>query len=175
MFTGHVSLHLRWNSCLKTQSVHPLDCNNLPYAGLYIVAGTQLRPCGQRRPDSWVNLSLFISVTWVEARRASSSLSPVTEREHCEPHRWSHLQGGFKPVSHFDSLQQWQTRCGPNSAPDLPSAAMQWTLQAPFYLFQNKIKQAKKLLEGLCFWTYSKGSQTLQHLRQPHKPVRWQQ
>lgn len=79
MFRGHVSLHPRWNSCPKTQNVHALDCNNLPYAGLYTVTGNQLRPCGQRSPDSWVSLSLFISITWVEVRRARSSLSPVTE------------------------------------------------------------------------------------------------
>ena len=79
MFTGHISLHLHWNSCPKTQNMHALDCNNLPYAGLYVVAGNQLRPCGQRRPDSWVNLSFFISIMWVEARRARRSLSLVTE------------------------------------------------------------------------------------------------
>lgn len=79
MFTGHISLHLHSNSCPKTQNVHALDCNNLPHAGLYTIAGNQLRPSGQKRPDSCVNLSLFISIAWVEASRARKSLSPETK------------------------------------------------------------------------------------------------
>lgn len=66
MFTGHVSLHLHWNSRLKTHNMHALHCHRLLSADPYIAAEKQLRPCGQRRPHSQVNLSLFISTLWVE-------------------------------------------------------------------------------------------------------------
>lgn len=151
MFTGHVSLYLRQNSCPKTQNMHALVCNNLPCMGLYIMAGNQLRPCGQRRPDSWVNLSLFIFVPWGEARKARSSLSPVTE---CvSTVNLIHLQGGFKPVSHFwlTPAVTGKTWSKLRSWPSLSWDAVDHA--SPFYLFRNKIKQAKKLLKGLCFWT----------------------
>lgn len=147
MFTGHVSLHLRWNSCPKTQRVHPLDCNNLPCAGLYIVAGNQLRPCGQRRPDSWVNLSLFISVTRAEARRARSSLSPVTEREHCEPHRWSHLQDLSQSLilTHSSSDRQDVVQTQFLTSPQLRCSG---PCNPLFTFFRTKSSRQRSCLEG---------------------------
>lgn len=168
MFTGHVSLHLHWNSCPKTPNMHTLHCHRLLYAGPYIVAENQLRPCGQRTPYSWVNLNLFISIMWVE----DSKEQPLTcDCQHCKPHRWSHLKvdlnqslllnyssSDSKPWSQLSSNSPWLQSSG---------------LQIFFTWF--KIQLAEKLLKGLCLWTYSKGSQTQEHLWQPHTPVQWQQ
>lgn len=165
MFTGHVSRHLRQDSCPKTQNICALDCSSLPYVGLSTVAGNQLRPCGQRRPDSWVNLSLFLFLTWVQVRKARSSISPVTKHVGTvnlitEATLKVDLSQSLI-LTHSSSARQ-------DGLLTQGLASAQLMCSGPFYLFQNQIKQAKKLLTGFCFWTYSKDRQTQEHLRQPH-------
>lgn len=146
MFTGHVSLHLHWNSCPKTQNMHALHWHRFLYSSSCIVAENQLRCCGQRRPDSWVNSSLFISIMWVE----ESKEQPLTcDCQHCEPHP---PQGELKPVPPFESLQQWQANHGPSSAP-APLGCGAVDCASLFHLVHFKIQLAKKLLKGLCLWT----------------------
>lgn len=170
MFTGHASLHLHWNSCPKTQNMHALHCHRLLYAGPYTVAENQLRPCGQRR--SWMNLSLFVSIMWVE----ESKEQPLT----CDwvSALWTSSlkppQGGFKPVPPLDSLQQWQANHGPSSV-QTPLGCGAVDHASLFHLVHFKIQLAKNVLKGLCLWTYIKDSQTQEHLWQPHTPVQWQQ
>ena len=123
-------------------------------------------------PDTWVNLSLFISITQVEARRARSSLPPATERVSTVILT---AEATFE-VELSQSLiltVTGKTWCKLSSWPPLSWDTMDHA--SPFYVFQNKIKKAKKLLKGLCFWIHSKGSRSQKLLRQPHKPVHRQQ
>lgn len=147
MFTGHVSLHLHCNSCPKTQNMHALHCHRFLCVGPYIVAENQLRPCGQRRPDSWVNLSLFISIMWVE----DSKGQPLTcDSQHCELHCWSHLKVDLNQLlllNHSSSDRQIMVP----AQFQLPLAAVQWTMQAFFTCFISKSSWQRSCLKGSAF------------------------
>lgn len=147
MFTGHVSLHLHWNSCPTTQNMHALHCHRLPYEGPYIAAENQLRPCGQRMPESWVNLILLISIMWVQESREQ----PLTcDCQHCESHHWSHLKVDLNQsllLNHSSSDRQTMFP----AQFQLPLAAVQWTVQAFFIGFISKSSWQRSCLKGCAF------------------------